>query len=392
MVSTVESRSWVDRARALEPLVERWRDAAEEQRRLPAELFEVLRASGLFRIALPKAFGGNQAGIGTITSVIEEISRQDGAVGWNALISCFGGSFADYLPESAARKVFATGDEVAVGSFAPSGRAVRTDGGYRVSGRWDFGSGCHNATWLTGGFLLMEDGQPRLNPDGSPDIRILIFPRDQAEILDTWHTAGLRGTGSHDYQVHDLFVPEDHGFPFFAFFRGPEQRPGVGYPVPFLPHLVAPPMAAVALGIARQAIESFKALAKTKKSLGATLSLAEQPLAQLRLGEAEGLLRSARAYLYEVVAEVESATGLGPEQIDELGASVRLASAYAVQNATRAVDLMFDAAGGSSVYASSRLERCFRDVHMVSHHAIVSPSNIELVGQYLLGLGLRMRR
>jgi alkylation response protein AidB-like acyl-CoA dehydrogenase len=115
-------------------------------------------------------------------------------------------------------------------------------------------------------------------------------------------------------------------------------------------------------------------------------------LAQLRLGEAEGLLRSARAYLYEVVAEVESATGLGPEQIDELGASVRLASAYAVQNATRAVDLMFDAAGGSSVYASSRLERCFRDVHMVSHHAIVSPSNIELVGQYLLGLGLRMRR
>lgn len=392
MVSTTQLSPWVEKAKALEPEVTKWRDVGERERRLPAELFDAIKRAGLLRLALPRAFGGEQMDLRTIVEVIEEASRQDGSTGWNLMISVLGGGFADYLSEDAAREMFATGDEVAVGSFAPNGQAIPVDGGFKVNGHWSFGSGCQNANWLSGGFLVMEDGKPRMNADGIPDVQVLFFRTSEAEILDTWHTAGMRGTGSHDYQVADVFVPRDRGFPFFAFFRGPQARPSRGFAFPFLPNMVAPAMTAVALGIARDAIDSFKHLALGKTPAAATTPLGQQHSIHLRLGEAEALLRSARAYTYETVDRVQTALDAPPEALEEVAAAVRLASAHAVQSAIQAVDLMFEAAGGSSVYASSRIERCFRDVHMVSHHFIVAPSNIEMVGQYLLGGGLAMRR
>ena len=142
---------------------------------MPAALFDAIKGRGLFRLVLPTAFGGEQANLGTLVEVVEEISRRDGSVGWNLMIGSLGGCFADYLPEDVAQEILLN-DQVAVGVFAPTGQAVRVEGGYRASGRWAFGSGCQNADWLTGGFLLMEDGKPRMNPDGSPDRRSCSSP------------------------------------------------------------------------------------------------------------------------------------------------------------------------------------------------------------------------
>jgi alkylation response protein AidB-like acyl-CoA dehydrogenase len=381
---------WVEKARALEPEVAKWRDVGEAQRRLPAELFQVFNSEGFFRLTLPRALGGTQIEVATLAEIIEEVARQDGAVGWNVMICSLGGCLADYLSDAAVQEMFTPGD-VWVGSFAPTGEAVPVQGGYRAKGRWSFGSGCQNATWLSGGFLVMDEGKPRLNPDGSPHVQLLFFPRSQAQILDTWDTAGLRGTGSHDYQVEDVFIPADRGFPLGLFFAGPEPRPGRAYPHPFLPTVCAPVMAAVALGIAREAIDSFTALATSKIRRGGT-TLAQQQTVHLKLGEAEALVRSARAYLYETARRVDSSTELSPDEAQELAAGVRLAGSHIVQCATKAVDLMFEAGGGSSIYKASPLERCFRDVHMVSHHVLVSPEGIEMAGQYLLGLGLQFRR
>lgn len=391
MDRSIEQRAWLDKARGLATVVEEWREAAERERRLPQPLFQAIQEAGILNLMLPRVWGGHQVSLETEVSVVEELSRQDGSVGWNVMIGSLGGCFADYLPREAARAIFGSGKDVAVGSFAPTGQALPVPGGYRVSGQWAFGSGCHNATWLSGGFLLLEDGKPRMNPDGSPDTQLMLFPRSECEILDTWRTTGMRGTGSHDYRVEDLFIPEDRVFPYAAFFRGPAEREDRGHAQPFH-QLVAPAMAAVSLGIARRAIDSFKELATKKTPLAATSSLARQHTTHLRVGEAEALLRSARAYLFDTVRQVDAATNSTKDATERLGADVRLASAYAAQSATNAVDLMFDAAGGSSIYESSRLEGCFRDVHMVTHHIIVAPSNIEMVGQYLLGLGLRMRR
>ena len=218
--------------------------------------------------------------------------------------------------------------------------------------------------------------------------RTFFVPIGACEILDTWHTAGLRGTGSHDWQVTDVFVPEEQSFP--VLFDGPSE-PGSLYIRDFAAY-AGPRVAAVALGIARDAIDAFTALAMTKTPLLATSTLATQHTTHERVGRAEALLRAGRAFLYETVRELPYGPTWSEALSDDLRASIRLASTHAAQSAAEAVDLMFNAAGTTSIYASSRLERCFRDVHVATQHIAVAPSNIEMVGQYVLGLGLQVRR
>jgi indole-3-acetate monooxygenase len=224
-----------------------------------------------------------------------------------------------------------------------------------------------------------------------PDLRAVFMPADQCEIIDTWHTAGLRGTGSHDFRVDHARVPAERAVPLSMFFSGPTARSSTAYRTPFY-DVAAPPLAAVALGIARDAIESFKVLAANKTPALGTTNLADQHSVQQRVGKAEALLRSARAYLYSTLEEVVSAHAAGAPVKDDDSAALRLAVSYSAQCAVDAVDLLFDAAGGTSIYSSSRLERCFRDVHMVTHHMMTAPGNIEMVGQYLLGGPLKPRR
>jgi alkylation response protein AidB-like acyl-CoA dehydrogenase len=386
--TAIKTNEWVERARALAPVVAQWRDAGEQERHVPRPLFEALRDAGVFRMSVSKVVGGAEVEEETVVQVVEELARQDGSVGWNVMIASGAAVIASYLPAAALREMYHDGPSTVIaGSLLPKGAAIPLSGGFRLTGRWTFASGCHQADWMLGTSAVMAQGTPRLRSDGRPDIRTFFVPVTACEFLDTWHTAGLRGTGSHDWQVTDIFVPEERSFPIL--FTGPSE-PGSLSLRDFAAY-GGLSIAAVALGIARDAIDTFTALAMIKTPLLATSTLATQHTTHERVGRAEALLRAGRAFLYETVRALPYGTW-SAELSDALRASMRLASAHAAQSAAEAVDLMFNAAGTTAIYASSRLERCFRDVHVATQHIAVAPSNIEMVGQYFLGLGLQVRR
>jgi alkylation response protein AidB-like acyl-CoA dehydrogenase len=387
--TAVKTSAWVERVRALAPIVEQWRDAGEHERHVPRPLFETLRDAGLFRMSAPTVVGGAEVDEETLLPAIEELARQDGSVGWNVMIASFSAIVASYLPAAALREVYREGPStVLAGNLVPQGAALPVPGGFRLTGRWTFVSGCHQADWMSGGSAVMAQGTPRLRPDGRPDIRAFFLPVRECEILDTWHTAGLRGTGSHDWQVTDVFVPEERTFPIL---RDGPSAPGALFTRDFFAYGGAR-VAAVALGIARAAIDAFTTLAKTKTPVLATSTLATQPTMHERVGRAEALLCAGRAFLYETVRALPYSPTWSEALSDDQRARIRLASAHAAQSAAEAVDLMFNAAGTTAIYVSSRLERCFRDVHVATQHVLMAPSNIEMVGQYCLGLGLQVRR
>jgi alkylation response protein AidB-like acyl-CoA dehydrogenase len=387
---TADNRcEWVERARALAPAIEQWRDTAEQKRHLPHALFETLRDAQIFRLSTPAVVGGAQVEELTAVRVIEELSRQDGSVGWNVMVASNTATIASYLSYAGLQAVYRGGaSTVVAGALLPKGEAHRVAQGFRLSGRWALASGCNQADWMVACSTVMKDGKPCLHADGRPDIRTFFVPVAQCEILDTWHTAGLRGTGSHDWQLADVFVPEELSFPIFL--DGP-SKPGALFVKDFAAYAVAR-VAAVALGIARDAIDALITLAKAKIPIAGTSTLATQPITQDRVGRAEALLRAGHAFLYETVRDLPYSPTWDTELSDNLRAAIRLAGAHAAENAAMAVDLMFNTAGTAGIFTSSRLERCFRDVHVVTQHINVAPSNIEMVGQHLLGFGLHFRR
>jgi alkylation response protein AidB-like acyl-CoA dehydrogenase len=375
--------------RRLGPVIENWRDVAERERHLPRALFEALREAGVFALSTPRTLGGAEVDESTAVEVIEELSRQDGSVGWNAMVASNTAVITSYLAAPALETVYRGGPSTVVaGALLPKGMAVPVANGYRLSGRWTLASGCHQADWLVACSTIIVDGAPRMRPDGRPDVRTLHLPMADCIIHDTWHTAGMRGTGSHDCEVRDVVVPEELTTPIL--FDGP-RAPRTLYVKDFAAFAVAR-VAAVTLGIARDAVESFTHLAKTKTPTVATTTLANQHSVHERVGRAEGLLRAGRALLYETVRSLPYTSTWSEPLEDEQRANIRLAGALAAEHAASAVDLMFNAAGTSAIYETSRLERCFRDIHVATQHINVAPSNVEMVGQYLLGLGLHFRR
>jgi alkylation response protein AidB-like acyl-CoA dehydrogenase len=382
-----DTNLWVDKARNLAPIIEKHRDEGEKERRLPQPAFDAMQQAGLYAMYLAKSLGGPQIDLVPSLLVFEEIARHDGAVAWNLMIGAQGSMFGDYLPERAARDVYGGGDAIGAGSLGPTGQAVVVPGGYRVSGRWSFASGCHQATWFLCGCIVLEDGKPVLGPQGNPDLKVMYVPAAEATILDTWHSGGLKGPGSHDFEVSDAFVPEERCFRFGDLMVGPPYRPGIGYTQSFM-LMAAIGMAAVGLGIARDALDSFRAMASEKTPSGSRIKLDAQPVVQDRFAEATALVGAARAYFYEGADKLALAAHPG----DDVAAEVRLASAHAARSCERAIEIVYGLGGGSVVYNVSRLDRCFRDIHTLTHHLAVAPGNFEMVGQYLLGGPLLHRR
>jgi indole-3-acetate monooxygenase len=383
------SHAWPDRVRAVAPVIAEWRDAAERDHQLPRPLFEALQGAGFFAIAADVRAGGAAVRDERLLQVIEDLSRRDASVGWNVTIAAHAAVMASYLPPATLDEAYRHGpNTVFAGGLLPKGAAAPAPGGFRLTGRWSFASGCRQADWIFAPGAVLVDGHPRLGPDGRPDLRAFCVPAAACDILETWDTAGLRGTGSHDFRLADVFVPEAWSFPIQP--DGP-SRPGMltlGHVLPY----AQPGIAAVALGIARDAIDAFTDLAVTKTPTLGSSPLAGQHTVQERVGRAEALVGSARAFLYETVRELPASPDWSTPIGEPLTARIRLASAHAAGSAAEAVDLLFTAAGTSSIFTDSRLERCFRDVHVVTQHAAVAAWNMEMVGQFLLGLGLQLRR
>jgi alkylation response protein AidB-like acyl-CoA dehydrogenase len=274
---------------------------------------------------------------------------------------------------------------IVASSFGMGGRAIVEDGGYRVSGRWSFSSGIHQADWLCGGCLVFEGDRPRLSAEGDPGRLLLFFPAKDAEILDTWHTGGLRGTGSQDFTVTEAFVPASHGFDLL---RTPGRTAGALYRQPFLLNLHGVAFAAVALGIARHAIEAFAELAAGKVPAGPSRALLrDRPLAQLQVAQAEALVQAARAFLLEATRAAWSSTVAHGAPTELEAARVKLAQVHAGESSLKATELMHRAGGASAVYSSSALDRCLRDAHTASQHIQMSPEHYLAVGALLLSQG-----
>jgi alkylation response protein AidB-like acyl-CoA dehydrogenase len=373
----------VDAATALAPGIRAAADRIERDRRIPAELVRALADAGIFRLCVPRALGGVEADPATMIRAIETLARADGSAGWSAMIGATSGVASAYLPEAAAREIYGSSrDVISGGAFAPHGTAVPSENGYRVTGRWPFASGCEHCTWLMGGSVIQDRGRPRLLPSGMPDSRLMLFPASAARVVDTWTVAGLRGTGSHDIAVEDLFVPASHTFSLVAD-RPRERGPLYAFPV-F--GLLALGIAAVALGVARAAIDELSQLARGKRPTGSHRLLAERPTVQAQVAEAEAVLGAARAFVFETVgAAWERAQAVGAIDLTER-ARLRLAATQATLAAVRATDLMYTAGGGTAVYATSPLQRHFRDVHVVTQHIMVAPATLELAGRILLGV------
>jgi indole-3-acetate monooxygenase len=387
----VVANNFLESARGLAALITTLRERFDRERRLPGELVETLGDAGFFGMWLPRALGGPELDPLSFLTVIEELARLDGSVGWCTVIPAGYGRLAGALDETVAREIFGSGRAVLVGTLNPTGKAVAVPSGYRVSGKWGYGSFIHRSHWVLGNCITYDAERPRRDATGGPELRLALFPRAETEVLDVWRVGGLRGTGSDDYQVNDLFVPEERTIPLPDFFPVPRQ-PGPLYAVPMTSTFVSC-IATVALGIARAAIEALGEIAGGKTPMGSQTVLREKPFAQANMARAEALVRAGRAYLFDELGRVwQEALASRPVSLQQR-AHVRLAACHATQCAIEAVDLVYALAGGSSIYEGNRLERCFRDIHVAGQHVAVAPmANQEPVGRVLFGLDPGMTR
>ncbi len=370
-------------AQALAPQIRAHADENEAARRLAPDLAQALSAAGLFQMCVPRRFGGGEVAPGVLVRAIETVAEADGSAGWCVMIGATTGVIAAYLPEAVADEVYGGPDRpVSGGVFAPHGTARADDGAYVVSGQWPFASGCQHCSWLMGGAVLLDDSGPRRLPNGMPDARMLLFPARDVEIVDTWAVSGLRGTGSHDIRVTNLRVPAARSVSLMV--DRPRQD-GALYVFPVF-GLLAMGIAGVSLGIARQAIGELTSLAAGKTPTGSRRKLAERPLVQMQVAQAEAAVRASRAFLYDTIEETWAAARAEGRISLQQRATLRLAATHATTSAAAAVDLMYTAGGGTAIYARSPLQRCFRDIHVATQHLMVAAPTYELVGRVLLGL------
>lgn len=373
----------LEAARGLGPIVRDHADVAERERRLPRTVLDALSAAGLQRMYLPRSLGGLETDPITYSRVAEEIATFDSAAAWALQAGNQIAWWASRLPNEGAEEIYANGPHVLVaGAFHPPQKAVEVSGGYRVTGRGPLASNIHDADWLLLTGMVLDGDRPRV-VDGAPALIQLIVRAREATILDTWHALGMRGTDSNDIVIEDVFVPASRTFPFRPdaevgpHYRGPlYQFPGVGE----LVTIFAP----VILGIARNAISELRTLALSKTPFGSTRSIRERNVAQAIYAEAEGALRSARALFYDTIAEAWERTLAGVPSTLEQKADLMLAGTHAATSAAKVVESMHGLAGTSGIYATSRLERHFRDAQTLRHHGFISAGRYETVGQVYL--------
>lgn len=357
-------------------------DEIERTRRIPAGLLARLHDAGLYRMLLPASVGGDQLEPGVYLLAVEAIGRADASVAWNIFVGNSSALIAPFLELEVARHIFAEPNTLI--SWGPPNACTcsAVPGGYRVTGKWHFASGCRQANWMGAhGHVVEPDGSLRLNDAGQPTVRTLLFPAGEATLLDTWDTIGLRGTASDSYTVDDLFVPER----FSATREDPSLRrePGPLYAFP-MQGLYAVGVAGVALGVARAMLAEFVGLAGRKVPRGMP-RLADSGTVQAAVARAEAGLGAARAYLLETLASIHAAADdMKPIAVPDR-ARVRLACSHAIHEALRVADLTYKAAGVDAIFAGSAFQRRFRDIHTLSQQIQSRDSHYEAVGQVLLG-------
>lgn len=357
--------------------------ASESSRRLAPEAASALIEARIVRAFLPAKYNGLELGPVEGIRLFEELATIDSAASWVGMISAAGAWLCVVLPEEAGAEMLDDPRSFINGSLFPPMAAAVEPGGYRISGRTSFGSGCEHATWLGFQAIVMENGAPKIGPNGAPEMLIVHAPAKSARIVPHWDTLGMRGTGSHDFEVENLFVPERYVWrmgpyaPVNPAFTGGLSRIGVWW--------LSAAVASVSLGIARAAIADLEQLAQTKVPGYSHTGLADRPVVQDKLARARAGVDAARAYLYSSLAAADRFVATEPKLTIEAGLPIALAASHAVESATAAVDLVHACAGTTGIREEARFQRYFRDVHTISQHAFASAARFESVGKVMLG-------
>ena len=372
----------VEAARRLAPRAAELAPEAEQRRQLSEPLVAEIAEAGLFRLCVPAAVGGLEAHPGTLTAAVEALAAGDAAAAWCVAVAATSGLLAGYLPEESARAIYADPAAMVAGVFAPKGRATPEEGGFRVSGRWPFASGCRHAGWLMGGCVVEDAGGVRMLPNGMPDVRLMLARAREFTIHDTWHVMGLRATGSHDIELEGVHVPAELSASVFS---DPPVQTAPLYAFPLF-GLLALAISSVCLGIARGALDDLAALAGGKVPAGGRRTLAERAAVQADVARAEAAVRAARALLDDAIGEAWELAVAGGRVDERRRAGLRLAATHATAASAQATETAYRLGGGSAIYDSNPLQRRLRDVNVATQHMLVAPATWELTGRLLLGL------
>jgi len=344
-----------------------------------------LHEAGLLRMCTPRSLGGLETDPITRALVIEEISGHDTAAGWTLANPLDWAYLCSRLPDEGAEEIYARPNVVIAAQFGRPMQATPTPGGYRITGRAPFVSNCHDANWIATTATVAESSSES-EAKGEPELLMVYIARESCQIMDTWHVMGMRGTGSNDIEVNEVFVPTARTFPFI-----PEFRPGSHYQGPLyrfpLISVVASNMPPLVLAVvARRAIDEVSALAQGKVPVASSIALRGRASAQSKLAQAEAAVRSARLFLFDTLSEAWAVALTGEKISLRQKADVLLAMTNAMSSAVKAVELMCSIAGTSGIYTRSPLERYFRDVQVIRHHAFAAETRYETVGQVYCGL------
>jgi alkylation response protein AidB-like acyl-CoA dehydrogenase len=351
-------------------------DDIRAARRLPADVVEMLRAAGAFRIAQPRALGGPELSPREQTEVVEVLSRAEPSCGWCVMIGSDAPYYGAYMEPSAAKELWPSLDDITAGQLTPNGRAQRVDGGWLVNGRWSFGSGSTHADVIVGGCLSMDGDAPRL-VDGAPELLVACAPASSWTVLDNWHTTGMEGSGSNDYTATDLFVPDRHVFRF----RDEVHRPE---PLYRWPGMFFINMAGVPLGIARRAIDIAIAVADEKLLVPEMVMMRDTSRARLAIADAEAQYGAARAYVFDALDRFWAMQSAGEVPDRDVRVAVGLSRAHSFRVARDITIAMGDLVGGGSVYRSHPIEPLVRDAVTLCQHIVAQTRMFEMLGELRL--------
>lgn len=370
-------------ATELAPQILAVRDELESGGRLPAALVQCLDQAGLMQLYLPRSMGGPEVDPISSYHVIEEISKVDGSVGWCTFLSSVGCYFSGWLKADVGRELFGSDPHVRIAaSFRALGEAQAVDGGYIVTGRWNYASGIDHANWLAVNCLVVDEKGPRLTPAGVPEDRMFMIPAEHATIYDTWTPMGMLGTGSKDFSIEGISVPEERSWGLWD----SAQEPSPLYDPRLLLTMTWTLVVANALGMARGAMEAFVELASQSGSTRSSTLLRDRTPIQNTVGKAEAIISASRTYVLDSVEAVVDVVTEGKKDPGPEIAQARLAITHGMWEAVKAVDMLFHAAGTNGIHQKYPLERFFRDVHVCVQHGAGLLSNFDLGGQAMLGL------
>lgn len=386
MVTSDITMNLLNEVERLRPIIKGNASSAEVNRKLSQDVYDAMYDAGLFTMLAPKAYGGLELHPVEVMKVWESVAHADSAAAWNLVMNQAIAAYAAWLPDEGAKELFRNGPPTVAGALNPPAAATRVDGGWRITGQCPFGSGCHHAMWLAMPAVEMDGDQPKVDPaTGQPATFGVFLPRSEATILDTWHTYGMRGTGSTDYEVTDLFVPDRLVVPV-----APLQNPAPGFEGPLFrmwPWTAILGEATVSVGVAATAVDEAVQLCKNKTPAYNATPLREQQLAQFQMAKARARVEASRDTLYRAAEEAyEDVVNRNALLSVESKIRLQLAVSFAAEACAEAVRFVNDATGTSSIRLQQPFERHFRDAHVLLQHSSKSSPRYGSAGRLMFGL------